>query len=378
MRAPAELELDGRLGHRGADPAEASRSVAARTDGTPAASRAPARPPARTAIRPGPSSPAGSSAKASKSGTWSVGAGSRATRGDAPDGRAAALPAGDAGVLPGAPRGARRAGERGRSGRLRRMGAALPAPATRDRPGRMPVVFSPHGRERRGDGRPARAASRRSRSSVRADLARVAEVAVPRRFAAGEVIFREGDDSDTCYVVRSGPRPGDPRAPRRPPAHARARSAPATSSASSRCSTTSAARPRSRPSTSSTRSRILGVGHAPPHARAPGHRGQARHRARPPAARPPTSASRSQSFQTVQSRVASVLAELVAQRAVRGRRRRRTCSSPPPRPSSPSSPAPRASRPAASSPCSSAPGVITQGRGRLTVHDPAALQRYVY
>ena len=36
------------------------------------------------------------------------------------------------------------------------------------------------------------------------DLARVAEVAVPRRFRGGEVVFREGDDSDTCYVVRSG------------------------------------------------------------------------------------------------------------------------------------------------------------------------------
>jgi CRP/FNR family transcriptional regulator, cyclic AMP receptor protein len=30
------------------------------------------------------------------------------------------------------------------------------------------------------------------------DLGRVAEVAVPRRFAAGEVVFREGDESDTC------------------------------------------------------------------------------------------------------------------------------------------------------------------------------------
>ena len=36
------------------------------------------------------------------------------------------------------------------------------------------------------------------------DLRRVAQVAVPRRFAAGQVIFREGDASDTCYVVRSG------------------------------------------------------------------------------------------------------------------------------------------------------------------------------
>jgi len=36
------------------------------------------------------------------------------------------------------------------------------------------------------------------------DLQRVAEVAVPRRFARSEVIFREGDDSETCYIVRSG------------------------------------------------------------------------------------------------------------------------------------------------------------------------------
>jgi CRP/FNR family transcriptional regulator len=27
---------------------------------------------------------------------------------------------------------------------------------------------------------------------------------VPRQFAAGEVVFREGDESDTCYVIRSG------------------------------------------------------------------------------------------------------------------------------------------------------------------------------
>jgi CRP/FNR family transcriptional regulator len=36
------------------------------------------------------------------------------------------------------------------------------------------------------------------------DLARVADVAVPRSFDVGEVVFREGDDSDTCYVVRDG------------------------------------------------------------------------------------------------------------------------------------------------------------------------------
>ena len=36
------------------------------------------------------------------------------------------------------------------------------------------------------------------------DLERVAQVAVPRRFAAHHVIFREGDASDTCYVVETG------------------------------------------------------------------------------------------------------------------------------------------------------------------------------
>ena len=36
------------------------------------------------------------------------------------------------------------------------------------------------------------------------DLRHVAEVAMPRRFAAGGAVFRAGDASDTCYVVRSG------------------------------------------------------------------------------------------------------------------------------------------------------------------------------
>src|SRR5919109_5188254 len=36
------------------------------------------------------------------------------------------------------------------------------------------------------------------------DLRRVAEVTVPRRFSPGDVVFREGDSSDTCYVVHAG------------------------------------------------------------------------------------------------------------------------------------------------------------------------------
>lgn len=36
------------------------------------------------------------------------------------------------------------------------------------------------------------------------DLERIAQFAVPREFEPGEVVFREGDASDTCYVVRDG------------------------------------------------------------------------------------------------------------------------------------------------------------------------------
>jgi len=35
-------------------------------------------------------------------------------------------------------------------------------------------------------------------------LAPIAQVAVPRRFKANTVIFHEGDSSDTCYIVRTG------------------------------------------------------------------------------------------------------------------------------------------------------------------------------
>src|SRR5262249_47645223 len=38
----------------------------------------------------------------------------------------------------------------------------------------------------------------------RSDLERIAQLAVPRRFEPGQVVFREGDASDTCYVVREG------------------------------------------------------------------------------------------------------------------------------------------------------------------------------
>ncbi len=37
-----------------------------------------------------------------------------------------------------------------------------------------------------------------------ADLGRIAQLAVPRSYDAGQVVFREGDRSDTCYVVHAG------------------------------------------------------------------------------------------------------------------------------------------------------------------------------
>jgi CRP-like cAMP-binding protein len=36
------------------------------------------------------------------------------------------------------------------------------------------------------------------------DLERISQLAVPRSFEAGQVVFREADASDTCYIVRSG------------------------------------------------------------------------------------------------------------------------------------------------------------------------------
>src|SRR3954462_13556163 len=37
-----------------------------------------------------------------------------------------------------------------------------------------------------------------------AELEELAKVAAPRTYESGQVIFREGDDGDTCFVVRSG------------------------------------------------------------------------------------------------------------------------------------------------------------------------------
>jgi CRP/FNR family transcriptional regulator, cyclic AMP receptor protein len=84
-----------------------------------------------------------------------------------------------------------------------------------------------------------------------------------------------------------------------------------------------------------------------------------------------------QSFQTVQSRVAAVLAQLVEQAQIEGAGTRDIAVV--------ATQADLAKLAGSSRESASRflavlerAGVITQGRGRLTVHDPAALQGYVY
>jgi CRP/FNR family transcriptional regulator, cyclic AMP receptor protein len=84
-----------------------------------------------------------------------------------------------------------------------------------------------------------------------------------------------------------------------------------------------------------------------------------------------------QSFQTVQSRVASVLAELVAAARAEGGADRDVLIT--------STQADLAQLAGSSRESASRflavlerAGIITQGRGKLVVHDPAALERYVY
>jgi len=207
------------------------------------------------------------------------------------------------------------------------------------------------------------------------DLRRVADVSVPRAFAAGDVVFREGDDSDTCYVVQSG--------------HARA----LREHADGRQITLATFGPgdifgelamfddERRSATVEAIDDLEVIGILGPDMRrlmrehpdiavqlsiALGRRLRA---ANERLAR--------QSFQTVQSRVALVLDQLVEQARNEGADEHdvlvRTTQA-------------DLAKLAGSSRESASrflavlerAGVITQGRGRLTVHDPAALQGYVY
>src|SRR6476659_10000565 len=180
------------------------------------------------------------------------------------------------------------------------------------------------------------------------DLRRGAQVAVPRRSAAGQVIFREGDASDTCYVVRSG--------------HCRAvrenidgRNI-ALDDVEAIAIAGSDMRRLMRAHADIAVKLVIGVARR---------------------LREANERLTRQSFQTVQSRVAGVLLQLVEQAQAEGAGPRDVLLK--------VTQAEIAQL--AGSSCESASrflavleraGVITQGRGRITVHGPDALANYVY
>jgi len=207
------------------------------------------------------------------------------------------------------------------------------------------------------------------------DLVRVADVAVPRSFRTGEVVFRENDDSDTCYVVRSG--------------HARA----VREHADGRQITLATFGPgdifgelamfdderRSATVEAVDALDVLGI---------PGVDMRALLARHPEIAlklvialgrrlRAANERLARQSFQTVQSRVAAVLAQLVDQARAEGAGERDVLLT--------ATQAELAQLAGSSRESASRflavlerAGVISQGRGRLTVHDPEALGGYVY
>jgi CRP/FNR family transcriptional regulator len=208
------------------------------------------------------------------------------------------------------------------------------------------------------------------------DLQEVAAVAATRRFSAGDVLFREGDASNTSYIVRSG--------------HARA----LREHADGRQITLATFGPadvfgelamfdderRSATVQATDDLEVLGI---------PGAEMRRLLRRHPDIAsklvialgrrlRAANERLARQSFQTVQSRVAGVLRQLVGQaqaeedagerdvlvRATQAELAQLAGSS-----------RESASRFLA---VLERAGVISQGRGRLVVHDPSALDRYVY
>jgi CRP-like cAMP-binding protein len=208
-----------------------------------------------------------------------------------------------------------------------------------------------------------------------AQLARVAAVAVPRSFDARHVIFREGDTSDTCYIVRSG--------------HARAIRA----HGDGRTITLAHFGPgdifgelamfddECRSATVETLERLEAIAVLGPDMRR-------LLREHPDIAvklvislgrrlREANERIARQSFQTVQSRVAGVLGELVVQAQEEGAGTSDVLVTVTQADVAKLAGSSRESASRFLAVLERA-GVVSQGRGRLTVHDPGALQRYVY
>lgn len=207
------------------------------------------------------------------------------------------------------------------------------------------------------------------------ELRHVAEVAVPRRFEAGEVVFREGDESNTCYIVRSG----QARAIRE---HADGRSITLANFGAGdifgelamfdnerRSATIEALETTEAIAILGGDMRRLLRQHPDISVKLLSALGRRLRETNERLAR--------QSFQTVQSRVAGVLLQFVTAAQEEGRRGSDFLIT--------STQADLAQLAGSSRESASRflavlerAGVITQGRGKLTVHDPEALTRYVY
>ncbi len=207
------------------------------------------------------------------------------------------------------------------------------------------------------------------------DLERISELAVPREFAPGQVVFREGDSSDTCYVVRSG----RARAVRE---HSDGRVITlatfgpgdifgelAMFEDERRSATVEAVEPTTVVAVLGPDMRRLMAEHPGISTRLVIALGRRLRETNERLAR--------QSFQTVQSRVAAVLAELVVQerpQAAAGEDVLVTATQ------ADLAQLAGSSRESASRFLAvlERAGVISQGRGRLVVHDVRALERYVF
>jgi CRP/FNR family transcriptional regulator len=210
----------------------------------------------------------------------------------------------------------------------------------------------------------------------REELTHVAQVAMPRRYDAGSVVFKEGDEGSTCYIVRSG----RARAIREHPdgrSITLAHFGPgdifgemAMLDGERRSATVEATEDTDAVAILSTDMHRLLREHPDISVKLIAALGRRLRHTNERLAR--------QSFQTVQSRVAAALAQLVAaaREGDRGGGRDVLITA---------TQAELAQLAGSSRESASRflavlerAGIITQGRGRLTVHDPEALGRYVY
>ncbi|HEY3771711.1 MAG TPA: Crp/Fnr family transcriptional regulator [Solirubrobacteraceae bacterium] len=207
------------------------------------------------------------------------------------------------------------------------------------------------------------------------DLGQVVDVIVPRSFGAGEVVFREGDEGDTCYIVRLG----QARAIRE---HSDGRSITlatfgrgeifgelAMFDDEHRSATVEAVEDTEAMAILGSDMRRLLRAHPDIAVKMLG--GLARR------LRETNERLARQSFQTVQSRVASVLADMVASARSQGAGENDVLIT---ATQSDLAQLAGSSRESASRFLAvlERAGVITQGRGRLVVHEPARLEGYVY